>query len=56
MDYFLMDDPRVSTRLRFDLELVEKLEKLNPQMMNLFSTLLDILLNLQNMATRDKNK
>lgn len=56
MDYFLMDDPRVSTRLRFDLELVEKLEKLNPQMVNLFSMLLDILLNLQNMATRDKNK
>jgi transcriptional regulator with XRE-family HTH domain len=54
MDYFLMDDPRVSMKLRLELELVEKLEKLNPQMVNLFSMLLDILLNLQNLAKKDR--
>jgi transcriptional regulator with XRE-family HTH domain len=54
VDYFVMDDPRVSMKLRLDLELVEKLEKLNPQMVNLFSMLLDILLNLQNLAKKDR--
>jgi transcriptional regulator with XRE-family HTH domain len=47
MDYFMMDDPRVSMKLRLDLELVEKLEKLDPQIVSLFSALLDILFQLQ---------
>jgi transcriptional regulator with XRE-family HTH domain len=53
MDYFMMDDPRVSMKLRVELELVEKLEKLNPQMVNLFSTLLDLLIELQSLSRKD---